>query len=725
MIKKLLLLLGLLSFSGYAQLATEGFEGNWVPGLGPTGWSILNVSGPAAMWQVAADSAETPAYQGSYAAYLPGEPMTNGTVAEDWFISPAFTVPTNAGLHFYSQLLSGGNEGTYKVMIGTDPTNISTFIELATWNGTQLNPVFNTYAEINVPIPPEQTGQQRYIAFVGTGNNAHGWLVDNVMIAPACPQPINLVVSEITLTGAMLSWTEAATATTWEIAVMPAGTVPTGAGTISTTNPYIITGLTPDTCYSYYVRAVCDGQSASPWSGPLNFCVGENYTAVRGAVHFDTDGDGICSSTETSVPNVEIEVAVNGADAGSVYTNANGEYSYYLAPGETYTVTFTPVAPAGFVSPEAVTATYTTALSGNTVAGPGFCIPQPENPVNNLSVTVTPTGQTVPGFSTTLLFSVQNTGTTAVASAPATFTFDTTRFTLQSIDGDAATGSSPLAFTFSDIDPFEVINHTITLLAAVPPVNNGGDIVTFTASLEFEDDNNDDNVYSVVQTIINSFDPNDITVHQGEEILLEQAAGYLTYTIRFENTGNGPAQKVVVEQQLDADLDWASFQPVTASHSYDAERNNDALTFSFNNINLPFSTPDDQVTGHGFITYRVKPKATIAVGDIILGSAAIYFDFNEPVITNTCSTEVVEETSGTDSFAHQNIRLYPNPVNDRLNVNVNDGTLQSVQIYDLNGRLCLTSGSANAVDTHPLSPGLYLVKVATDEGTGSYKLIKE
>jgi uncharacterized repeat protein (TIGR01451 family) len=725
MVKKLLFILSLLSFSGYAQLLPEGFEGTWTPGSGPAGWSIINNSGPATMWQLAPNSAATPAYEGSHAAYLAGETAANGTISQDWFISPAFTVPENASVHFYSQLLSSGNDGTYKVMIGTDPTNTTTFIELATWSAAQLNPVLGTYAEITVPIPAAQTGLTRYIAFVGLGNNAHGWLVDNVMMASVCTQPINLTVSNISLTSATLSWTETATATAWEVNVVPAGSVPTGAGMITTTNPFVITGLTPDTCYNYYVRAVCDAQNTSPWSGPLIFCVGENYSIIHGSVHFDTNGDGMCTGTEPAINNVELQVAVNGTAAGSVYTNNNGEYSYYLSPGDVYTVTFTPVAPAGFTAPDAATATYTAIPGQNTLAGPDFCILQPENPVSNLGATVIPMGQTVPGFSTSLLFTVQNTGTLTIASAPATFSFDNTRFTLLSIDGAPATGSSPLEFTVADMGPFEITSHIIMLQCLTPPVNNGGDQVTFTASLDIEDDNLNDNVYVAEQTIINSYDPNDITVHQGAEILYSEVPNYLTYTIRFENTGNGPAQNVKVMQQLDENLDWATFQPVAASHSYEAARNAGDITFNFNNINLPFSTPDDQVTGHGFVTYRVKPKSTVTVGDIILGSAGIYFDFNEPVVTNTCSTEVVELSAGTDGFAANAVKLYPNPVNDRLNISITNGTLLSIAVYDLNGRLCLTSGSANAIDTHPLSPGLYLVKVVTDKGTGNYKLVKK
>jgi hypothetical protein len=89
---------------------------------------------------------------------------------------------------------------------------------------------------------------------------------------PTCIEPSTLTASAITNTTAVLGWTEASTATAWEIQYGAPGFA-LGTGTIvpASTNPFILTALTPNTNYTYYVRAVCSPTDSSFWIGPLAF----------------------------------------------------------------------------------------------------------------------------------------------------------------------------------------------------------------------------------------------------------------------------------------------------------------------------------------------------------------------------------------------------------------------------------------------------------------------
>lgn len=100
-------------------------------------------------------------------------------------------------------------------------------------------------------------------------------VVDDFVVenAPACPDPSHLSISNITATSANLSWTAGNIENKWEIVVQQAGgSIPTGSGVTVNTNPtYNAAGLTPDTSYEYYVRAVCNSAENSEWVGPFTF----------------------------------------------------------------------------------------------------------------------------------------------------------------------------------------------------------------------------------------------------------------------------------------------------------------------------------------------------------------------------------------------------------------------------------------------------------------------
>jgi len=105
--------------------------------------------------------------------------------------------------------------------------------------------------------------------------------------------------------------------------------------------------------------------------------------------------------------------------------------------------------------------------------------------------------------------------------------------------------------------------------------------------------------------------------------------------IRFQNVGTTPALKVVIRDVLDSSLDVESLEIVTTSHPYTKVEflPQNLLVWTFAGINLPDSTHNEPAS-HGFVVYRIKPKASLVEGTQLLNSAAIYFDDNLPVITN-------------------------------------------------------------------------------------------
>ncbi|MEX1193248.1 MAG: T9SS type A sorting domain-containing protein, partial [Brumimicrobium sp.] len=97
--------------------------------------------------------------------------------------------------------------------------------------------------------------------------------IDEIEIdeAPTCPKPTNLDTTNITDTEITVDWTNGGTETNWNIEYGPTGfTQGTGTTVPVTTNPFNITGLTPDTGYDIYIQADCGGGDLSDWTFPIN-----------------------------------------------------------------------------------------------------------------------------------------------------------------------------------------------------------------------------------------------------------------------------------------------------------------------------------------------------------------------------------------------------------------------------------------------------------------------
>ncbi len=138
------------------------------------------------------------------------------------------------------------------------------------------------------------------------------------------------------------------------------------------------------------------------------------------------------------------------------------------------------------------------------------------------------------------------------------------------------------------------------------------------------------------QTIIGSFDPNDIQVFPkgiSEQHYIEENTK-LTYKIRFQNTGNDTAFRVMIVDTLPQGLEGATLNLGNSSHDYTFDiKFGNLLVWTFDNILLPDSTTNEPES-HGFVQYSIQLKEGLELGTKIENKADIYFDFNEPVATN-------------------------------------------------------------------------------------------
>jgi uncharacterized repeat protein (TIGR01451 family) len=274
-----------------------------------------------------------------------------------------------------------------------------------------------------------------------------------------------------------------------------------------------------------------------------------------------------------------------------------------------------------------------------------------------------------------------------------------------------------------------------------------GDTVelSFNAIIVGNDIDTTNNNYIINSPVLAAYDPNDINV---DKTILSstnvQQNAYLTYTIRFQNTGNAAAQNVYLTDSLSNYLDPAYFEVIYSEHSnYQIQflNTNDpskpyVLKVIYNNINLPDSNANEPES-HGKFVFKIKVKNNTGLGSIIPASAAIYFDYSPAVITNMVTTLIMDPTKiNYNSQMNFVSLLAPNPANEIVNILIksNDNAVISLNFFNNSGQL-IKSQEKQVVKGQNLleqsllnlSPGFYLLKISDAEGKpiGMHKLVKQ
>ncbi len=247
----------------------------------------------------------------------------------------------------------------------------------------------------------------------------------------------------------------------------------------------------------------------------------------------------------------------------------------------------------------------------------------------------------IPGFDGQYSIVLQNLGSTT-KNGTVTVKFDNifTEFIESTVDWTVV--DSLLIYDFNSLIPFEkrVINLTFNLNSPMDssPLNSGDELL-FEVEIN-EDDNISNDKFTLLQTVLNSYDPNDKTCLQGEYLLLDMIGDYVYYKIRFENTGTAAATNVMLLDNIDIEMfDIETAVIVDASHNVFMQQHGSVLQFIFENIQLPFE--DD--LNDGYVLFNIKTWENLIVGQQLTNKAEIFFDFNFPIITNIATTELVED----------------------------------------------------------------------------------
>lgn len=440
------------------------------------------------------------------------------------------------------------------------------------------------------------------------------------------------------------------------------------------------------------------------WLGKTNI--------VSGIVFYDLNGNGIKDAGENGVPNIIVKASPNRFAA---LTDANGYYECMADSGNhvfnTNAIlyhTSSPVAGYNINLPG-----YYSNLSGNNFAM--SIIPN----IIDAEVDFTATGPSRPGFNTTYALSIKNKGTTTISG--------TAGIKLPSRASYQASDSIPLfnagdslSFSYTNLRIGETRRINIVCRTSTNATNN--DTLKFYSLVlpVLTDTIKANNYDTLFQRVTGSFDPNDKLSFPPKDILIAAKNNPVEYTIRFQNTGNDTAFNIIVKDTISNKLDLNSFEFISSSHPVTVKIESEKyLYFYLDNIQLVDSVHNEPKS-HGFIKFRIRPVSSVIIGDSIINTASIYFDYNLPVKTNSTlnlfATLVV--TGITELINGNNIKLYPNPANNEIYYRFKDplpGTIQ-IKIHSINGNLIKTykintSQQNGSIKLNNLIPGVYIIQM--------------
>ncbi len=151
--------------------------------------------------------------------------------------------------------------------------------------------------------------------------------------------------------------------------------------------------------------------------------------------------------------------------------------------------------------------------------------------------------------------------------------------------------------------------------------------------------------------VMNAYDPNDKKVFPVGECNPHfiDTTQVLTYTVRFQNTGNASAVNIYVLDSLSSSLNINTVKVVGNSHAIVPQvLAGNVMKFNFNNIMLADSNANEAAS-HGYFIFEVSLNSNLSLGTTVNNHVGIYFDFNVPVLTNT-----VFNTIGNGNYVSTN-----------------------------------------------------------------------
>ena len=330
----LLVLFVFSAWSSYGQWS-EDFES----GI-PASWqrfTLLNgAPGTNPSWQDATGIT----CQGTGAAFVSNALIGAGNTSQAWLVTPQLSIPANAQLSFRGvQTYPAQNGSIYQLWVSqTSATDVSTFTMVRSWTENEMNPGNQLACASQTVSLAAYANQNLYIAFVKRDTQYAAVLqgdrftLDDIRLTALCLPPTS---SSVTAPGSDFAdiAVVGTTGGSWDINLIQ-GTSQANTGVVThngTTSPVRVSGLTPSTPYTYYVRANC-GANQSTWIGPYNFTTLQSSTTMPFTDNFESNTVGWTLTNGTQINRWAVGNATNNGGQRSLYvSDDNGVTNNYTA----------------------------------------------------------------------------------------------------------------------------------------------------------------------------------------------------------------------------------------------------------------------------------------------------------------------------------------------------------------------------------------------------------
>jgi hypothetical protein len=494
------------------------------------------------------------------------------------------------------------------------------------------------------------------------------------------------------------------------------------------------------TCLPNYGKVTSSNPALNtlPLCGLFNTTGCNVYSDISGQVFSDFNHNCVFDGTDKPEPHVKVELFGNSNLLQQVYTGAGGDYSFQAPYGNYLVRVDTAGFPFKVICPHAGSISDTVNVTDSLSFGNNFsyeCRPTGFDvgvtSIMNNYVTPAPgnliTINTICGDISALYGGDCATGIDGQVhlsfTGPVTYIGPAT--------GALTTGSASGNIITWNISDFGAVNNyaAFNTLFQVNANATAGEPICITVSVTTNsgDFNSANNMLTWCFPVVNSVAGNEKEVYPAGQI--DSARQWLTYTIRFRNTGTDTVQNIMVTDTLDPNLNEYSFDLLSASAKNVTQLSGNIATFNFPDINLPPAGVAGDSLASGFVQYRVQTFNNMPGGSIINNYANIYFKLANPVTTNTVADTVESAISGIQSLVSDDfgVRVFLNPANNQLSIEIAQSGKYTIRLFDIQGKLLYTTiagGINNTINVSTFVPGVYLAEIIKGQSTQRVRWVK-